>query len=118
MRTLELFYVIDHEQAEELIEQHNRYEYRGFVIFRGQSRNTTGWFIYYRSTEVHAKFENREPVEYATLAEALNECSLANMDSIRAGLHYEDGTDDLDKIGSIEDSHHYCSRCTKRRDGR
>lgn len=39
-------------------------------------------------------------------------------DSIRAGLHYEDGTDDLDKIGSIEDSHHYCSRCTKRRDGR
>lgn len=44
-------------------------------------------------------------------------CDVAE-DSIRAGLTYEDATDDKGfKSGSVEsDGRHYCNRCTKRRD--
>lgn len=39
-------------------------------------------------------------------------------DAIRAGLTYEDATDDLGKIGSVSKSgRHYCNRCTKKHDG-
>ena len=40
-------------------------------------------------------------------------------DAIRAGRGYEDATDQASGIcsfGSVEDSRHYCARCTKRRD--
>jgi hypothetical protein len=40
-------------------------------------------------------------------------------DSVRAGLHYRDGTDGRGGIGSVgEDGRHYCARCTRRRDAR
>lgn len=78
-RKPELFDVIDPEQAEALIAQHDRYEYRGFDLQR-RDDNSGRWFVYHNATEVHAKFERRDPVGYETLAEALNECSLANIE--------------------------------------
>ncbi len=78
-RKPELFDVIDPEQAEALIAQHDRYSYRGFDVQR-RDDNSGLWFLYHNATEVHAKFERRDPVGYATLAEALNECSLANIE--------------------------------------
>ena len=80
-RKPELFDVIDPTQAEALIAQHDRYSYRGFDIQKRDDRERLDrWFIYHNATEVHFKFERRDPVSYETLAEALNECSLANME--------------------------------------
>lgn len=38
------------------------------------------------------------------------------VDTIRAGLTYEDATDDKYGSGSVEEERHYCARCTKKMD--
>lgn len=76
---LELFEVIDEAQAEQMLEQHGRYQFGKISVVRRKSADGVhvGWYVYYGPLEVHCLEDaEAEPQRFFRLAEAL-ECALS-----------------------------------------